>query len=428
MGLFWLAALAVVVRFGYLHETLTMLAGRKVFLLYIVGVPALTALMCTGGLQRAFQGRPALYWAAFTAWMAIAIPFSTWSSGSLHVLITYMKVGPFMLLLIAGMTTNWRQCKAMMWALAAAAWVNLLTARLFQAHASEPGRLAMDLGSASIQNANDFAAHLLLVMPFLLWILLTSGSKVLKMVALLGLGYGTYLVMRAASRGAALALAIDLAFFLWRGTARQRVALLAAVPLAVAMLLAVVPHEAWTRMRTFSTTAKTSATAAEAASSAMTRQYLVKKGMAYTLAHPVFGVGPGQFAVYEDREERQAGNRGHWLVAHNSLMQVSSECGIPGLLLFLGGIISTFRLLNRIYREARRRPECHDIKVAVFCIMLALTGFCTTAAFLSFAYCFYLPAMGGLAVAVARGARQEFERRAAAPGGPGSVSVKRLWV
>ena len=86
---------------------------------------------------------------------------------------------------------------------------------------------------------------------------------------------------------------------------------------------------------------------------------------------------------------------------------------LPALILFLCGIISTFLLTNATYRQARRRPECKDIAVAAFCIMLAMVSFLTAILFLSFAYLFYLPALAGLAIALDRTARAEFVSRAA---------------
>lgn len=434
-AVFGLAAVSILVRFSYLHETLTMLLGKRPFLLYVTGIPTLLALVFSGGLRRVFQeSRPVLYWIGFTLWIAITIPFSTWPGGSFHALTAYLKVGPFMLLVIAGMTTTWQQCKGVMWAIAAAAYLNVLSARVFQSRGSDAGRLALDLGSGSIQNPNDFAAHLLLVLPFLLWVVLTRKSAILRLMSLLGIGYGMYVVLRAASRGAALALAVDLAFFCWRGTTRQRIAMLAVLPAAIAVMLMVVPEYAWTRMRVFSTASSAgNEIAVEAAGSAAARERLLRKSFTYTIEHPLFGVGPGQFTTYDDSRERVEGGRGNWLVAHNSFMQVASECGIPGLLLFLGGIISSFRLLNATYREARRRPNCHDIRVAVFCVMLAMAGFCTAAAFLSLGYSFYLPAMAGLAVVLAKSARQEFASRAASPGAvpeaarvPG-MAAEQMW-
>jgi O-antigen ligase len=336
-----------------------------------------------------------------------------------QTLTGYLKTGPAVLFTIAGLTTNWRQCRGMMWALALAASVDLATASLFEKEAG--GRLGLRLEFGSIQNANDFAAHLLLLLPFLVWVVLSSRFLVLRLLALPGVVVGFYLILRTASRGAALAMIVAAAFFLWRATTRQRIAFLVLAPLALAILLAAVPRDALTRMRSFSAdeaAADISAIAREAAASGAIREYLFRKGITYALEHPLFGVGPGQFSDYEGSHEQTIGTHGYYRVPHNSFTQVASECGIPALLLFVAGIVSTLRLLNATYREARRRPDCQDIGTAAFCVMLAIIGFCTATTFLSSAYAFQLPGMAGLAIAVARAAKQEFAARAVSTGAP----------
>ena len=422
---FALAAAAVFVRFGNLHEILTVMVGAKLYLLYLFVLPALLAVVLTGGLRRVFEGRPAIYWTGFALWIALAIPFSTWRGGSVETFIGYLKTGVAMMVVIAGMTTNWRQCKGMMWAFALAGGVSLAAGRLFET-TKAGGRLGLDFGS--IANANDFAAHLLSLLPFLLWIVLSSRSFVLRTLALPGIGFGLYLILRTASRGAVLALAVGCLFFLWRATLRQRIAFLALAPVALAAVAAFVPRDALLRMRMLSAAADVAGKSAddgvalEAAGSASVRRYLFQKGVEYALEHPLFGVGPGLFATYEGTHEQVFGTHGYWRVAHNSFTEVASECGIPGLLFFVAGILSTLRLLNSTYREARGRPECQDIQTAALCVMLGVVNFCVAAAFLSDGYSAYFPAMGGLAIAIARAAKQEFQSRAI-PSGAAQLPV-----
>ena len=408
---FVFAAIAVLVRFAYLHEILVVLAGAKLYLLYVFGLPALVSVLLSGGIRRVLQSRPAVYWMLFTVWIAVAIPFSVWKGGSMNLLIGYLKVGPPVLFLIAGSLTNWRQSNVMMWMLVLAAGMGLLTARLFQVDIG--GRFSLEFGS--IQNANDFAAHLLLLLPFLLWVALSSRSPILRMLSLAGMGFGFYIILRTASRGAVVALAVDFAFFLWRATQPQRIVALLLIPVVIAILVLVVPHNALVRIQSFSseTSSGSSNVAKEAAGSASTREYVVGKGIEYTLHHPIFGVGPGEFTDFEGSHNQTVGTHGYYLAAHNSFLQVSSECGIPGLLLFTAAIVATFRMLNATNREARRKGFL-DISNATFCVMLALIGFTIAAAFLSLAYSFYFPALAGLAGGMSVAAKQEFVSRPAA--------------
>jgi O-antigen ligase len=184
----------------------------------------------------------------------------------------------------------------------------------------------------------------------------------------------------------------------------------------LAFLIVAVPKSSWDRLLSLSRDAGPGAEAGEAVQSTESREYLLRKSLQYTIEHPVFGVGPGEFSEYEGVNNRLTGmTHGYWHDTHNTLTQVSSECGIPAALLFIAGIASTFGLLNRTYREAKRRDNCQDIRNTAFCLMLGFTAFCTATAFLNFAYFFYYPAMGGLAIAVASAAKEEFRVRDRAP-------------
>jgi O-antigen ligase len=176
----------------------------------------------------------------------------------------------------------------------------------------------------------------------------------------------------------------------------------------------IVPRDTWRRLSSLSTKVAGGgdAVAAEAVASASLRQHLWQQGIQYAVQHPIFGVGPGLFAEYEGSHEQTVGTHGYYMAPHNSYTQVASECGFPGLLLFVAGIVSSLRLLNRTYRTARGRPECEDIRTVAFCVMLSTIGFCTAAIFLSLAYTFYLPALAGLSIAISRAADREFAVRA----------------
>jgi O-antigen ligase len=158
------------------------------------------------------------------------------------------------------------------------------------------------------------------------------------------------------------------------------------------------------------------AEAAEALQSSAARQYTLTTSIRYTFEHPLFGVGPQEFSLYEGGHEQMIGTHGYWHETHNTYTEVSAECGIPGFIFFTGGIVSTLLLLYKTLRQARRQPGCNDIRVAVFCIMLGMVGFTAAITFLNFAYFFYLPAMAGLATGVWAAGQREFELRAAASG------------
>jgi len=132
----------------------------------------------------------------------------------------------------------------------------------------------------------------------------------------------------------------------------------------------------------------------------------LKQSLIYTMQHPMFGVGLGQFSNYEGQQSLAAGKVGNWHETHNAFTQVSSECGIPALIFFVLGIGSALLSVNRIYRRARR-DGYKEIANASFCYLLSMVGFMVSITFLANAFRFYLPAMIGLAIALSTAAERE---------------------
>ena len=396
----------VFLRFSMLHQVQTFLIGVNFHLLYIVGIPALAAVLLSGGVARSFRGRPTFYWAGFAVCLLLAVPFSYYRGGSATLVVTYIRTDFLLLFVMAGAVVTWRDCRKVMFVIALATFVNLFTGRIFADQYTADGRMGLTFGT--ISNPNDFAAHLILVLPFLLWITLSSKSVMARAGAFLGVLYGLFLVMGTGSRGALVGIMAALAFFLIRATARQRLALLLLGPVVGATLLAFTPGAVKGRLSSFFTTGEEESALASTA----TRQYLFRQSIRYTFSHPIFGVGPGEFPEYEGTHEVIGGTtHGDWQETHNSYTQVSSECGIPAFLFYVAGLVSSFRLLSGTHRQAKQRRDCRDIQILVFSIQLGMVGFCSAIAFVNFAYFYYLPAMSGLAIAVWHAAQHEFSAR-----------------
>ena len=386
-------------------------------LLYVIGIPAMLGLVLAGGVARSFRGRPAYYYGAFAVWVMLATPFSSWKGGSFQVLWTYVRTDLVILFVVAGLPFNWKECRLLLRAVALAAAVNLASAKLFSTPNAAWGyRLGLDFGS--LANPNDFAGHLLLVVPFLLWVALSAGTFPTRALAFGAVLFGLKLMLSTASRGALVGLSAEVLVFFWRCSPRQRVAVLMLLPVAAVGVTAFVSESALRRLSVFSTNryAMDTDEEAEAAASAEVRRYGFEKSIEYIKQFPVLGVGPGQFASYEGRHNLVVGGyRGRWIETHNTYTQMASECGIPALLLTIGGIVSTFRLLSTTHKLTARRPEFREIHSAALCLITGLSGFIVAINFLNFAYFFYLPAMGGFAVLLHYCARLELAKTVEQP-------------
>ena len=389
------AVALVFVRFSALPEVIAFITGVNTYIIYLFGPIVILALIFSGGLRRTFQERAAKFWLCFALWMIVAVPFSSWKGGSLSDVTSYLKAYFIMLFVTAGLARTWTDCRKIIYAVAAAGVFNLTMAYL------APGggdRLAF-AWSGTIGNSDDFAAHLLLVMPFVLFIGLKPRTHFLVRLLSIGVvGLGALQILRTASRGALIALALTTLLLFFRGSFRQRAAIFAASVAILVLLVFFIPAATFQRITSFSKNDKASA---EAMESSEIRRYLLEKSIEFTLRNPVFGVGPGQFSSYEGRSVTQHGFMASWHEAHNSYTQVSSECGIPALGFFLAALASTFVLLARIRRKAADADD-KELAAAAYCIRMALFAFTSAVFFLNFGYCYQFPAVSGLVVCMWR--------------------------
>ena len=395
----------VFLRVSAFHQVQTVVMGVNLRLLYVVGIPAILGTLLCGGLPRAFRRSPAYYWTGYFIWMVLACPSSTWSGDSVRkTVLPYLRTNLIMLFLVAGLIIGWKECRSLMRCFAWSAVGSLLVARLFQRNAD---RFALEFGTVS--NANDFAAHLLFCLPFLYWVVLTSKSIALRLICLAGIAYGILIILQTGSRGGLLALtAVIIALMCW-GSTMQRLALLVIVPIGCIGMVAALPHQTLNRILSFSSDEKD--VSAEAMLSSGQRKYLLQKSVEYALEHPVFGVGPGQFPNYEGKHNQVIGTHGTFHETHNSFTEAASECGIPAFLLMVAGLVSSFRIFYSIFKKARKRKDCPDIRDAMLCTMLCMVGFIVAITFLNFAYFFYQPLLGGWAIAAYFGTKEEFAKR-----------------
>jgi O-antigen ligase len=388
-------------RLSVLPELIAYITHVNTYLLYLAAPPAILSALLMGSVRRTFQARAAYYWAAFFAWMVLAIPFSSWPGGSAGAVLSYARVDVIFLVLIGGAALNWKEVRAIFRTIAVAAVVNLASTRLFEA--GTDGRVGLQ-ASGSIGNSNDLAAQLLLVLPFLAFFMLGRGRSIIVRIAVWGLLlYGFWIVLGTASRGALVGLTVVFLGILFHVSLPKKVALLALGVFLALAAITLLPASARARLGSMF-----GGKHEEAAESAESRQYLLKTSLKFTIQHPIFGVGPDQFGSYEGKTSRSQGLHGNWHATHCAYTQVSSECGVPGFVFFVAGLGSAILLVSRTYRMARREGFL-EIANGCFCYLLAMLGYLVALIFLSQAYSFTLPSMVGLAIALSAGARRTIE-------------------
>jgi O-antigen ligase len=399
---FYFALALVFIRFSMMHQILAYLLHADMYLLYFVGLPVVAGVLATGGIKRVFKYRPAQYWTAFALWLIPAALFSTWRGGSFAEVANYYRTEFIMLFAIAGLVTGWRQCRRLIYTIAFAGLCAMASVILWS-RLDKGGRISLPFGT--VANSNDYAGHLIFVLPFLLWIVLVTKSIGVRIAGFITLALGIYQILASGSRGATLGLLAAIIVFVFTTSSKLRLAILFTTPAVVILAMTLLPRAIVHRIFSFS--ADNSEGSTEAAESLRTRRQLLEDGIRLTLQNPLFGLGPAQFSNNEGKQTGQSGKRFRlWYSTHNSFLQIASENGIPALIFYIGGILSSLLLLNKTGRLCRGRPHLNEIAAAILCLRIALIGFCATIFFLNFGYFFYLPAMGGITIAVAAASRK----------------------
>ena len=406
LGLY-LALAFIFCRFSLLGEVVSTRLNFDPHLVRILGIPTFALAILTGGLGRVLRSRLSYAWLGLLAWMILSSPFSYWPGFSASLTLNFFRGQLPMLLIIGSLVLTWRECKLVLMTIALACVVNVLSGRLFTVSADTDGRLSLELGT--IGNANDFTAHLLFMLPFVIFVLLANRGLIRRILCLVVVGYGVYFCAATGSRGGFVAFGAALAFVLIQAPGRVRIGALAATGVMALLVLAVLPQSLQQRYATLFTNDTDDI---EAIDSTQARANLLHSSIRFTLQHPILGVGPGEFSDYEASVAKSEGQRGAWQVTHNAYTQISSEVGIPALLFFCAAIMMSFRTFGRTYRAARSRPGLRPMAIACFCCQLSLVGFCTAIAFLSLAYTMYLPSMTGLALAISRSLEHEMAGQA----------------
>ncbi|MBV9504190.1 MAG: O-antigen ligase family protein [Acidobacteriia bacterium] len=375
-------------------------------------------LVITGAFLTAFRDKIGKCVLGFTACFMIAIPFSFWKGGSLHSLINEWLMPFVVFVATASLISDFRQYVLTAKTIALA--ILVLTIFCITLGVSENGRLFLERGRFS--NPNEMAQALLLGMPFW-WALLSNfRSLVAKLFGVSSLGLMLYVIGKTGSRGALISLAVMLCLMFVRATTVGKVKLLVSTALLFTLALLLLPGGLKARYETLLSSeeienrglpqsgedaAANSSMLESAVSSTAGRKEMLIRSLVLTIKHPLVGVGPGQFMVAEDAMARAEGKRrGAWLGTHNSFTQVSSECGIPALLFYVGIVVFSFQGSYSLYRRAKIVPGLKEVSDHALALNYSLLVFVVTGMFVHAPYTALLPVLAGLAVSLMRTSAQ----------------------
>jgi len=137
-----------------------------------------------------------------------------------------------------------------------------------------------------------------------------------------------------------------------------------------------------------------------AVGSQMQRQQLLKTSIYLAFTNPLFGVGPGQFAVKVAGDNEKGGKNSAWVGTHNSYTQVASEAGLPAFIFYLAAIVTGMRMSYRVYKRTKGRAGMETIAGISFCMFLSFFAYSIATFFFHEAYGPQLPLLAGVSIAL----------------------------
>lgn len=401
----------------------------------IVSTMTLCFALLSGGLFRIFRSLTGVYMLLYLGWMAICVPLAFWKGGSFQSLQEYSKSFLVFLLIVASLRRS-RNVMHASYAIALAMFAVVVLC-FTVGFTDQFGRLA--LVSGLLGNSNDLAQVLLIGIPF--WILFASartGMFVRMLLSSLIILVMLFLIVKTGSRAVMIGVVTVAGMLFLSVSIINKVKFVAGGMVGIALLLAITPGALRDRYATIFSSEERTAEGASASASTSQRMQLLKRSIALTLRHPVFGVGPGNF---QPASAQAYGNQlgSAWYETHNTMTQISSEMGLPGLFLFFAALFCCFRTVWRLSRwkppggqrvSQAAADHIYFLNRMGSCLLLSLTSLTFTALFSSIAYHIFFPTLIGLCAALDMTANEEigalFPRTAnalptsAPPGSPGT--------
>lgn len=393
---------------GRIHDLFPVLAPLKPALLATVASIGLLLLQQNGRRRIVLlRSRITTVLLGLVLWGALSVPFALTGGVAFHFWMDFARAVVMCVVLAASIrTTRDLERLSLVYFAVIVVYTAIILSR-FQLGAGEEWRL----GRLYFYDANDLATLIVTAMPIGLYFALAHRWVPLRILAVVGLLLLAVALIRSGSRGGFLAFLAVAAFIMVGFTTLSVRARISGLVVILAVLGATASDRYWTQMQTIIRPHEDYNLSDETG-----RVKIWERGIGYMLSRPAFGVGMGNFQTAEGTispmaRRSESGHGVRWGAAHNTFVQIGAELGIPGLLLFLGLILSVFATLRRVTRYARAGPQTQDLARLAQSLTAAVIGFVVGGFFLSLAYADMLYTLVALSLALAKVTRLQFVAR-----------------
>lgn len=290
----------------------------------------------------------------------VGIPFSVWQGGALDKGVRLARMLLLVVTLFA-LSENGR-----IGTYRTSCIISALILALFMVFDKGTGRLHV----GSTYDPNDMALLFVVFLPIIIVEAVNSG-KLLRIVAWCAALCALMGIALTQSRGGIIALsAVGLHSFMLAKKRRWLLLLLVVAGGVVVMLTA--DESFWDRFRSLFDESDYNFDDKHG------RIAIWKDGIDLMLSNPLFGVGIGQFVDGLGMSES-----GIYLTAHNSFIQIGTELGIPGIIVFVLLLASIVRSCRSAIKSGLLSQKEKNRRTA---LLISTTGYCCGGFFLSQAY------------------------------------------
>lgn len=359
---------------------------------------------------------------AMTVIFVLGLPFAYWRQMTFDVLTeSWLKTMIIFLLITQTMFTMDRVRRLL--------WVILLCMFVVCGYSlvdprsniiSEGGRLRGS--TVGFLSGNYLGLAAAVTLPYMSVFLIRSHSFVRTMVLISTFSLVMIMVVKGASRSNMICVVISLVFVWWKVLRHTKRGRLMGMVFALAIVGSVLsaPGIFWDRVSTLWTGegVAVSDDTRSAGESEFQRKALAIRALRYTLENPLVGLGLGNFS------QRSGGEYGaqDWKGAHNTYLQMASETGIPGFVLFLTLLWVTVRNMRRISKSPGEDSAVDELRQMASATSASFYAFMIAGFFAHLAYDFYLYYLVGISVAL-QAVHQNYVTRGLVPAPAGRHSL-----
>jgi O-antigen ligase len=347
------------------------------------------ALSVISGQLKFRKSREMSLMLSLTIWFFLGVPFSIFKSNALNTLGTeWIKIVMIFIVLTQTITST-KRLRQLLWVMFVSGLLATASSLVLGNYDFDPNAEQRYLGmSRGFFFGNYLGIAAAVIVPYLAAMFVHTRSFLKQLFMVACFSTMVFSLVLTASRSNLICIIISL-ILVWAMVLKDTIkSHLIGIFFALGLVLSIVfaPLAFWERVGTLwgSEVSAQSTAGDEAEESARTRRMILDASIQATFTKPIFGVGAGNFVTYSGDVIRIAKG------THNTFTQVSSEGGIPALIMFVMLLITGITRMRRMVRLCKGKPELAQEKSFASATIVSIVSFMVGGFFAHLAWEYYV--------------------------------------